>query len=114
MDWASPLAGIPIPRKRQRFQELARTHPSAPRRRGAAVRPEDTVQKADQPPGRFRFGAFEADPGTGQLLRQGTRLRLQEQPFRLLVVLPGSWSSCQAPGRPARLLVVLLERPGEL
>ena len=52
------------------------------------------MQKADQPPRRFRFGVFEADPGTGQLLKQGRRLRLQEQPFRLLVVL--------------------LERPGEL
>src|SRR3954447_7886588 len=110
MDWASPLAGIPIPRKGQQFQELARTHPSAPRRRGAALRPEDTVQKAEQPPRRFRFGAFEADPGTWQLLKQGTRLRLQEQPFRLLVVLlerPGSWSrgrsctGCCGRGRPS-------------
>src|SRR3954447_13161262 len=94
MDRASLLPGIPIPRKRQQFQELARVHPSAIRRRGAAVRPEYAVQKADQPSGRFRFGVFEADLGTGQLLKQGRRLRLQEQP--------------------SRLLVVLLERPGEL
>src|SRR3954447_20223272 len=94
MDRASLLPGIPIPRKRQQFQELARVHPSAIRRRGAAVRPEYAVQKADQPSGRFRFGVFEADLGTGQLLRQGRRLRLQEQPFRLLALL--------------------LERPGEL
>src|SRR3954447_14422185 len=94
MDRASLLPGIPIPRKRQQFQELARVHPSAIRRRGAAVRPEYAVQKADQPSGRFRFGVFEADLGTGQLLKQGRRLRLQEQPFRLLALL--------------------LERPGEL
>src|SRR3954451_4351896 len=94
MDRASLLPGIPIPRKRQQFQELARVHPSVIRRKGAAVPPEYAVQKTDQPSGRFRFGVFEADLGTGQLLKQGRRLRLQEQPFRLLALL--------------------LERPGEL
>lgn len=38
-------------------------------------------------PRRYRFGVFEADASTGQLLRQGERIRLQEQPFRLLVLL---------------------------
>ena len=52
------------------------------------------MQKAEQLLRRFRFGVFEANPGTGQLLKQGRRLRLQEQPFRLLAIL--------------------LERPGEL
>lgn len=41
-----------------------------------------------------RFGTFEVDLGTGELRRQGKRLRLQEQPFQILVAL--------------------LERPGEL
>jgi len=42
----------------------------------------------------FRFGLFEADPASGELLRQGERVRLQDQPFRMLVLL--------------------LERPGEV
>ena len=42
----------------------------------------------------YRFGAFEADPFTGELRKSGVRIRLQEQPFQVLLVL--------------------LERPGEL
>ena len=42
----------------------------------------------------FRFGAFEADPATGELRRQGARIKLNAQPFQLLVML--------------------LERPGDL
>jgi DNA-binding winged helix-turn-helix (wHTH) protein len=44
--------------------------------------------------GRYRFSIFEVNPASGELLRQGARVRLQEQPFRLLVLL--------------------LERPGEV
>src|SRR5271155_6100613 len=36
---------------------------------------------------RVRFGLFEADLGRGTLSRQGTRLKLQEQPFRILALL---------------------------
>lgn len=36
---------------------------------------------------RFRFSVFEVDPAAGELLRQGLRVKLQEQPFRLLVLL---------------------------
>lgn len=43
---------------------------------------------------RFRFGIFEADASTGELRRQGIRVRLKAQPFQLLLLL--------------------LERPGEL
>jgi DNA-binding winged helix-turn-helix (wHTH) protein/tetratricopeptide (TPR) repeat protein/TolB-like protein len=47
------------------------------------------------PPARiFRFGRFEADAARGTLSRGGLRVRLQEQPFRVLI-----W---------------LLERPGEI
>lgn len=46
------------------------------------------------PARRYRFGAFEADAATGELRRQGIRLRLNAQPFQVL-----------------RLL---LERPGEV
>src|SRR5262245_25676495 len=42
----------------------------------------------------IRFGAFEVDPHSGELRKSGTRIRLQEQPFRVLLAL--------------------LERPGEL
>ena len=43
---------------------------------------------------RYRFGAFEADAATGELRRQGIRVRLNAQPFQVLCLL--------------------LERPGEL
>ena len=46
------------------------------------------------PARRYRFGAFEADPATGELRRQGIRIRLNTQPFQVLAML--------------------LERPGEL
>ena len=43
---------------------------------------------------RYRFGAFEADGATGELRRQGIRVRLNAQPFQVLLML--------------------LERPGDL
>ena len=45
------------------------------------------MQQANDPSRRLRFGTFEADPRTGELTKQGKRRRLQEQPFRLLVML---------------------------
>jgi DNA-binding winged helix-turn-helix (wHTH) protein len=42
----------------------------------------------------FRFGAFEADCASGELRKSGVRLKLQDQPFQVLLVL--------------------LERPGEV
>src|SRR6202167_1936927 len=35
-------------------------------------------------PGRYRFGTFELDTRTGELRREGVKLRLQEQPFLIL------------------------------
>jgi Tol biopolymer transport system component/DNA-binding winged helix-turn-helix (wHTH) protein len=35
----------------------------------------------------FRFGAFVLDPGSGELRRNGTKLKLQEQPFQVLLKL---------------------------
>jgi Predicted integral membrane protein len=35
----------------------------------------------------FRFGVFEADLASGELRKQGSKIRLQEQPFRILVML---------------------------
>jgi DNA-binding winged helix-turn-helix (wHTH) protein len=37
--------------------------------------------------GRYRFSIFEVNVASGELLRQGVRVKLQEQPFRLLVLL---------------------------
>jgi DNA-binding winged helix-turn-helix (wHTH) protein len=43
---------------------------------------------------RYRFGVFEADAATGELRRKGIRIKLNDQPFQLLLIL--------------------LQRPGEL
>ncbi len=47
-----------------------------------------------RPAARYRFGAFEADAVTGELRRQGVRIKLNAQPFQVLLML--------------------LERPGDL
>jgi DNA-binding winged helix-turn-helix (wHTH) protein/tetratricopeptide (TPR) repeat protein/TolB-like protein len=36
---------------------------------------------------KYRFGRFESDSAKGELTRQGERVRLQDQPFRLLTIL---------------------------
>lgn len=42
----------------------------------------------DRPPGaRYRFGVFEADAATGELRRQGLRVKLNAQPFQVLLML---------------------------
>src|SRR3954468_18977215 len=42
----------------------------------------------DPPPApRYRFGAFEADAATGELRRQGLRIKLNAQPFQVLLML---------------------------
>jgi len=40
-----------------------------------------------QPVRRSKFGAFETDPRSGELVKNGRRVRLQEQPFQLLSAL---------------------------
>src|ERR1700748_1766936 len=52
------------------------------------------MHEAHQSRGRLRFGVFELDLHSGELGTHGLRVRLQEQPFRLLEML--------------------LERPGEV
>ena len=47
-----------------------------------------------RPATRYRFGVFEADSTTGELRRQGVRIKLHSQPFQVLFML--------------------LERPGEM
>ena len=38
-------------------------------------------------PARFRFGVFEADAATGELRKQGIRIKLNVQPFQILLLL---------------------------
>ena len=52
------------------------------------------MDKVSNPRKTIRFGVFEADLRAGELRRDGRKVRIQDQPFRLLVVL--------------------LERPGEV
>jgi len=40
-----------------------------------------------QPDRRYRFGLFEADAATGELRRQGVRIKLNAQPFRVLAMM---------------------------
>src|SRR5437016_100847 len=40
-----------------------------------------------RPPAMLRFGVFEVDVRSGELRRQGVRIKLQEQPFHVLTVL---------------------------
>jgi DNA-binding winged helix-turn-helix (wHTH) protein len=42
-----------------------------------------------EPARRYRFGAFEADASTGELRRQGLRIKLHAQPFQVLLMLLG-------------------------
>lgn len=42
-----------------------------------------------EPVRRYRFGAFEADASTGELRRQGMRIKLNAQPFQVLLMLLG-------------------------
>jgi len=54
----------------------------------------DTIMTEIRPVARYRFGVFEADSTTGELRRNGVRVKLHAQPFQVLMLL--------------------LERPGEL
>jgi DNA-binding winged helix-turn-helix (wHTH) protein len=54
----------------------------------------DPRRDDEGPAPRYRFGVFEADATTGELRRQGVRVKLNAQPFQMLLIL--------------------LERPGEL
>src|SRR5688572_14621777 len=45
-----------------------------------------TLAASGDPPRRARFGVFELDLAAGELHRDGVRVKLQEQPFRLLAI----------------------------
>jgi len=42
---------------------------------------------SERPDTTMRFGVFEVDPRSGDLRRSGTRIRLQDQPFKVLIAL---------------------------
>jgi DNA-binding winged helix-turn-helix (wHTH) protein len=42
---------------------------------------------AQQQAARYKFGLYEADAASGELFRDGRKLRMQEQPFQVLVAL---------------------------
>lgn len=63
---------------------LARGEP----RTNAGHRLHSTVPVSEiQPVRRYRFGVYEADASTGELRRQGIRVRLNAQPFQVLLLL---------------------------
>lgn len=45
------------------------------------------MQEAEKSRLVFRFAVFEMDAGTGELRKQGMRIRLQEQPSQILLML---------------------------
>ncbi|HEY1808227.1 MAG TPA: winged helix-turn-helix domain-containing protein [Acidobacteriaceae bacterium] len=45
------------------------------------------VEHSEKVSSRFRFGLFEADTESGELRRSGIRMRLQAQPFQVLICL---------------------------
>jgi DNA-binding winged helix-turn-helix (wHTH) protein len=49
---------------------------------------------SERPDATVRFGVFEVNPRSGELRKSGNRVRLQDQPFKVLIAL--------------------LERPGEV
>ena len=59
---------------------LPEPHPSEPKAGSPALRRAAV-------PARYRFGLYEADPRSGELLREGKKIKLQEQPFQVLLAL---------------------------
>ena len=45
------------------------------------------MEQSDGAGSTIRFGVFEVDPRSGELRKAGTRIRLQEQPFKVLLAL---------------------------
>jgi DNA-binding winged helix-turn-helix (wHTH) protein len=45
------------------------------------------VKDPHSAPPPIRFGAFELEPESGELRKQGLKVRLREQPFQILQIL---------------------------
>src|SRR5580693_7930811 len=88
MDRRWPHAGLWVPGNVEFNQGLPPDClPRLNRQQGSRASVGVALQQADYPFRRLRFGIFEADLRTGRLTRNGRRVRLQEQPFRLLTML---------------------------
>jgi DNA-binding winged helix-turn-helix (wHTH) protein len=48
-----------------------------------------TVPETKGPDCKLRFEVYEADPRSGELRKHGTRIPLEERPFRALLILLG-------------------------
>src|SRR5215472_9119196 len=48
---------------------------------------DSTMASPAQPGQHYRFGVFTADLHSGELRKQGIRIKLQERPFQLLLAL---------------------------
>jgi DNA-binding winged helix-turn-helix (wHTH) protein len=53
----------------------------------AASRRFGLLNLENQAPAIYKFGPFEVNPSAGEILKQGKRVKLQDQPFRLLITL---------------------------
>ena len=45
------------------------------------------VENSLRPARRFQFGVFDVDVSSGDVRKQGSKIKLQEKPFQLLVLL---------------------------
>ena len=45
------------------------------------------MEQTNRPDPTIHFGIFEIDPRSGELRKAGTRIRLQDQPFKVLLAL---------------------------
>ena len=82
----SSLAGPLSPGERNKSNGLREILPS-PEKVGVASRIRFAMHANEPSATILRFGAFEADLQSGCLTNKGKRIRLQEQPFQLLVML---------------------------
>ena len=58
---------------------------------GSPVAAQGSTEKTDRT---FRFGPFELSERQAELRKSGVRIKLQEQPFRVLVELVANSGSC--------------------
>jgi TolB-like protein/DNA-binding winged helix-turn-helix (wHTH) protein/Tfp pilus assembly protein PilF len=67
--------------------QSTRTMHIGPTISAASAMPSDDVENASASVGRFRFDVFEVNVSRGELWKQGVKIKLQEKPFQLLVLL---------------------------
>ncbi len=57
-----------------------------------------SMVSSPKPEPSYRFGVYEVLPESGEILRQGQRVKIQDQPFRLLLALLEHPGKIVAPG----------------